>query len=251
VRYALIACVLSWVGGFAIALALWLCGVRSRFGLGTFVADAAMLATLLPLLRSRSLSLRDLGLRRVPGARSVGYVLLALIGVSLFEMYWRRAVIRHPLEVSNFFGISHRSAGVIVLGAFAASISAPVVEEVFFRGLVYRSLRNRLPVLAAALIDGTIFGLAHAGSYPVDTLPAKAFFGVVMCLLYERTGSLLPGIALHSFIDASDFNIALSGTNTIVLLTFLSLAVALLATGAWAELRRLHLRCRAFLSGAG
>jgi membrane protease YdiL (CAAX protease family) len=105
------------------------------------------------------------------------------------------------------------------------------VEEIFFRGLLYRSLRNRLAIWPAALIAGAMFGLVHIASYPVDTLPVKAAFGVSACLLYERTGSLLPGIGLHSFVDASSIDVSLTGNDLIVLGSFLCLTVVLLVRG--------------------
>jgi len=106
------------------------------------------------------------------------------------------------------------------------------VEEIFFRGLLYRSLRNRLPTYQAALIAGALFGLVHITGYPLITLPVKALFGVLACLLYERTGSLLPGIALHAFVDASAADISVTGNDFIVLIvTAVLVAVILLRAG--------------------
>jgi membrane protease YdiL (CAAX protease family) len=236
VRYALVAYVASWVAANAF---LFLLGPRFpvHAGLGVLIVDFTLLSALLPLRGSGALSLRDLGLRRVPGARSVGYTLLALLAIVLFAIYWGKAV-QHSRDGNPFIGVSSQGAFNIALAAFAAAVGAPVVEEVFYRGLVYRCLRNRLPSLIAALIAGTMFGLVHAGTYPVDTLPEKAFFGVVACLLYERTGSLLPGMALHSLIDASNFEVTISGTNTIVVSVFLTLAVVLLASPSLKRLWR-------------
>jgi hypothetical protein len=62
-----------------------------------------------------------------------------------------------------------------------------------------------------------MFSFVHITSYPLDTLPVKAAFEIMTCLLYERTGSLLPGIALHSFVDASAIDVSLSGNDLIVL----------------------------------
>jgi membrane protease YdiL (CAAX protease family) len=55
-----------------------------------------------------------------------------------------------------------------------------------------------------------LFGAVHASTYPVDTLPPKIVFGIIACLLYQRTGSLYPGIVLHALIDASAFESAVS-----------------------------------------
>ena len=119
----------------------------------------------------------------------------------------------------------------------AAAVSAPVVEEIFFRGLVYRSLRNRLPVLPATLIAGAIFGAAHISVYHPSELPVLAVFGVIACQLYERTGSLLPGIALHSFVDSTGIDVELTGNDLIVFAAFSILAAALLIRGTAARSR--------------
>jgi len=48
--------------------------------------------------------------------------------------------------------IAHQSTVVIVLTGFAAAVAAPVVEEIFFRGLLYRCLRNRFGIAPASEI---------------------------------------------------------------------------------------------------
>jgi membrane protease YdiL (CAAX protease family) len=77
-----------------------------------------------------------------------------------------------------------------------------------------------------------MFGFVRITSYPLDTLPVKAAFGIITCLLYERTGSLLPGIALHSFVDASAVDVSLTGNDLIVFAGFLLLTIVLLIQGA-------------------
>jgi membrane protease YdiL (CAAX protease family) len=230
VRYALAAYALTFAGVFAVAgLLKYVLHAHLRVGAGVLVVDAMLLAALLPLARRRGLSREDLGLRTVPGARSVGLVLLAIVVYALVAAVWVLTVIQHKSNSADMLaGLKHESTLNIVLASVAVSASAPIVEEIFFRGLLYRSLRNRLSVWPAALIAGSLFGLVHITGYPLNTLPIKAAFGVIACLLYERTGSLLPGIALHSFVDASAIDIALTGNDLIVFLAFLTLVVALL-----------------------
>jgi uncharacterized protein len=77
---------------------------------------------------------------------------------------------------------------------------APFAEEFFFRGFFYGALRTRFPVAAAAIIDGLVFGLIHfeGGTDGLLIVPPLALLGVVFCLVYERTRSLYPVVALHS-----------------------------------------------------
>jgi membrane protease YdiL (CAAX protease family) len=232
VRYALAAYVVTFVGVIALAAVLYFgLGVQLHIGVGGLVVDAILLGSLVPLKLKRGLTGSDLGLRASPAFRSIGLVILALIAYIVIAVAWVGVV--HPREgVDALAGVKHESTINVALAVFQMAVSAPVVEEIFFRGLLYRSLRNRLSILPAALIAGALFGLVHITSYPLDTLPVKAAFGVIACLLYERTGSLLPGIALHSFVDGSSIDVALTGNDLIVFASFLVLAVVLLVYGS-------------------
>ena len=75
-------------------------------------------------------------------------------------------------------------------------IAAPISEEVCFRGMLFGGLRERLPRLAAALISALIFGGLHALT-GLSAVPPLVAFGFVLALLYEKTGSIVPGILLH------------------------------------------------------
>jgi membrane protease YdiL (CAAX protease family) len=228
VRYALTAYVVTFVAVNAVAAVLYFgLGVRLRVGVGVLMVDAALLGSLVPLSRSRGLARQDLGLRAAPAARSVVLAGVALVVYALIAGLWITVV--HPHSPANTLaGVRNQSTINVVLTIVAVAVSAPIVEEIFFRGLLYRSLRNQISILPAAVIAGVLFGLVHITSYPLATLPVKAAFGVIACLLYERTGSLLPGIGLHSFIDASAIDVALRGNDLIVLASFAGLILVLL-----------------------
>jgi uncharacterized protein len=80
----------------------------------------------------------------------------------------------------------------ILLIVFLASIS----EEICFRGMLFGGLRERFSRIPAALLAGLVFGALHALT-GITAVPPLIAFGFVLCLLYERTGSIVPGILLH------------------------------------------------------
>ena len=89
----------------------------------------------------------------------------------------------------------------LVAAGFMIVCIAPAAEEVFFRGFFYRALRSRWAPLSAAAIDGVLFGLIHfdfSGSDALLILPPLAVLGFIFCLVYEKTGSIYPVIAMHS-----------------------------------------------------
>jgi membrane protease YdiL (CAAX protease family) len=83
----------------------------------------------------------------------------------------------------------------VTLFAFLICVLVPVAEETFFRGFAYPPLRRRYGALPAMLATAAAFGVLHVQI--VNFLPIF-LLGFILVLLYERTGSLLPPIALHA-----------------------------------------------------
>lgn len=229
VRYSIAALLAVLIVGLAegVVVLLVLGSGTLAKALAGILLDLTLLASLIPLYRRRPFRPRDLGLRRAAPAASVGWVLLALIVVALTNWLWLNKVL--GTRTTGSLGITlHGSTLALVLTGVFMALTAPVIEEIFFRGVLYRSLRNNLNIPVAAVIAGAIFALVHWLSFPLDTLPPRFVFGIIACLLYERTGSLLPGIALHCLIDAGGYETALTGHHQIVFPAFVALGVALL-----------------------
>jgi membrane protease YdiL (CAAX protease family) len=88
------------------------------------------------------------------------------------------------------------SFGTLPVQILLIVVAAPISEEVCFRGMLYGGLRERLPRFVAALIGGVIFGGLHVLT-GISAVPPLMVFGIVLCLLYEKTGAIWPGIMLH------------------------------------------------------
>jgi membrane protease YdiL (CAAX protease family) len=86
-------------------------------------------------------------------------------------------------------------AGNVALIVVWVVVLAPVIEEIFFRGLLQRSLVKRgLPPVAVIVVTGLVFGASHLE--PLQ-FPALALFGMVLAWMAHRTGRLGPSIAAH------------------------------------------------------
>jgi membrane protease YdiL (CAAX protease family) len=156
---------------------------------------------------------RDFGLRiegwwDVAGGALVGlgcqYILIPLVYLPFEQL---DPSLRHKLSqpAQNDTGDAHTVGALIVLLLFIA-VGAPIVEELFFRGLLLRALLGYLgpagragPVIAV-IVTGVLFGLAH---FEALQLGGLALFGVVLGLLAWRTGRLGPGIAAHAAFNAA------------------------------------------------
>jgi membrane protease YdiL (CAAX protease family) len=97
--------------------------------------------------------------------------------------------------------------GVLVL-ALVVVVAAPLAEEVFFRGMLQRTLARHLPVWTAMLITSVLFGLSH---FQGLQLPALAAFGLVLSVLAHRTGRLGRSIWAHVGFNATTVVALLAG----------------------------------------
>jgi membrane protease YdiL (CAAX protease family) len=134
-------------------------------------------------------SLRRLGFRRFKRS-AFGWMALTFVLYLAFTVFYS-LVITEPKQkdIAESFGPTAVQVLLIV-------IAAPIAEETCFRGMLFGGLREKLPRLAAALITGLIFGALHALT-GVTAVPPLIVFGFLLALLYERTGSIVPGILLH------------------------------------------------------
>ena len=89
-----------------------------------------------------------------------------------------------------------------------ALLIGPLCEEVFFRGLLFGSLRRRWPFWAAAGASTLVFVLAH-GPVAGWSLATVVFWleigagGLMAAYAYERTGTLAAPLVMHVLFNAS------------------------------------------------
>lgn len=83
--------------------------------------------------------------------------------------------------------------------AALATFTAPVVEEVVFRGVLYSALRRRLGATAGVVAVLLIFALIHFPQYmeSVAALVAITLLSLVLTVVRAWTGRLLPCIIIH------------------------------------------------------
>ena len=76
--------------------------------------------------------------------------------------------------------------------------SAPVWEEIVFRGILQESFQKVLSPAVSIIICGLIFGLVHAD---MDQLVPLVMLGWVFGWMYYRSKSVFPSILAHSLVN--------------------------------------------------
>jgi len=78
--------------------------------------------------------------------------------------------------------------------AVLVTFLAPIIEELFYRGLVLRSLERRYGSTAAVVLSSAWFGASH---FQVVQFPALFLLGVVLAVLTVRSGRLGAAVVAH------------------------------------------------------
>jgi uncharacterized protein len=171
------------------------------------------------------------GLRRTSFWPAVGTMALAFIAFYLVTFVWVAilGVDANDSKLPDELGVKDSTVAMLAV-AFLVAVVAPVAEEFFFRGFFFTSLRAWKGVWPAAIITGLVFGAIHVGSAEAVFLLPLAFFGFALCVVYHRTGSLYPCIALHCVNNSLAFGVSQNwGWETVVLLVT---ALSLISLGA-------------------
>lgn len=169
-------------------------------------------APLLVMARSRAAGRpEDLGLRArlvdAPLGAGVGLASQFLL-VPLISIPWLIALRERLDELDDEAReLTERATDglSIFLLVVIAVIGAPIVEELFFRGLLQRSLLRWMGPAPAIALQALVFALTHFQKLQFAALVA---FGAVLGYVAHRTGRLGPGIATHMvFNGATVFNL--------------------------------------------
>ncbi|MBM4112972.1 MAG: CPBP family intramembrane metalloprotease [Phycisphaerae bacterium] len=150
------------------------------------------------------------GFWRTTGIGFVGYALALVLGLGgLIVSLLLAAMVgeerlgdpKHPIHEVILGDDAGAAWMVLALGV----IVAPILEEIFFRGALYRGLRDRLGSRGAALVAGSLGAVIVSSSifaiiHPQGVLfaPILAGLGAGFCLVREWSGSVAPGILAHA-----------------------------------------------------
>jgi hypothetical protein len=111
-------------------------------------------------------------------------------------------------EVSNsaapkILGITPDGVGGWTVLVLITVVGAPIVEEIFFRGLVQGAFTRRVGATPAIFLTALVFALVHVSDEgilaPIILLPMALILGY----LKQRTGRLAPGMIAHAVFNAT------------------------------------------------
>ncbi len=117
---------------------------------------------------------------------------LALLGAA-----WLVATVLGVRE-TPFDQMLKSSPNALFATAFLATVTAPLVEELVYRGVLYPAFR-RLGVLWAVLVITFLFAIIHVPQYynSPGTIGAIILLSLALTLVRAKTASVLPCFVIH------------------------------------------------------
>ncbi len=160
---------------------------------------------------------------------------LLIIPFGLFSMEWANMFVSilqmfMPDFMLNSYTQTEQAiyGSSIVIQIMAAGIIAPIVEELVFRGLVYKRLTKITDIKIAAVLSAVLFGVYHNNWVQA---PYAFIIGLLAVFLYERYKSVVAPILFHMSANLTSviLSMALTGntSDTTVQLSTIQLLISL------------------------
>lgn len=108
-----------------------------------------------------------------------------------------------PEQENDLIRMLHSSRFAVYLVALVATLTAPLVEEVVYRGILYSAFQRTLGVPAAFVIATLLFSIVHVPQYypSYSTIFLLCLLSVVLTSIRVWSGNLLPCIILHTLFN--------------------------------------------------
>lgn len=147
----------------------------------------------------RRISWKELGFRKFEwNVIALGCGMLLIVYAVIFMHNLILAMLGVATQGEVIFDVFNSLDSPMLL-FFVGIILAPLMEETFFRGFLFKGFRQRYGWKAALIISSIIFGLSHL---QLAALLPTSLLGGVLAYMYHRTNSLFPGMILHFIINA-------------------------------------------------
>ena len=108
-----------------------------------------------------------------------------------------------PAQETELTRILKSSRYAVFLIAFMATFTAPFVEEVIYRGILYSALQRTFGVGGAVAMVTFLFTLVHVPQYldSISTLMMLCLLSLILTLIRVKTDNLLPCVILHTIFN--------------------------------------------------
>ena len=147
---------------------------------------------------------RKYNFREMLGWRSGGFkwwhYAVVLVGFGLIAAGVAQV---YPEQDNDLLKILRSSREAVYIVAFVATFTAPFVEEVVYRGVLYSAFQRAMGVPAAFLLTTFLFAVVHVPQYwpSFSTIFLLTVLSLILTTIRVKTNNLLPCIIFHTIFN--------------------------------------------------
>jgi|GEM_PF-4585199 membrane protease YdiL (CAAX protease family) len=105
-------------------------------------------------------------------------------------------------EINYYMYHNMNDSGIYFIIFLSVVFISPILEEFYFRGFCYTTLRTRYNKVLSLIITSSVFVILH----PTPQLIFIAIFlNIILCTVFELTENILSPILIHIFYNAYAF----------------------------------------------
>lgn len=121
---------------------------------------------------------------------------LFIVVAQLVTMVW-------PEQENELIRLLRTSRSAVYIVAFVATFTAPLAEELVYRGVLYSALQKRLGIRVGFILVTILFTLVHVLQYypSYSTIFLLFLLSLTLTSIRARTGNLYPCIVLHTLFN--------------------------------------------------
>ncbi len=130
-----------------------------------------------------------------PGTLAPAFLIGGVVLALAVEGLARFLPVPKSLPIDAYF---HDATSAYMMAAFGITL-APLLEELFFRGLLYPLLRRATGLIAAVLLTAAAFAAIHGAQLGLAWAPVLSIFvvGVAFTMVRVRTNSVAAAFLMH------------------------------------------------------
>ena len=194
-------------------------GIRVKHSLKNIIFGCATLLALFVMCLFAGISFTNIGLRPISFDYNILFTVITLVLCGLiFVQFLYQAISPKYKKTEKDLGDPSKSSYNKVLetllprtreekiAAAIDSVTTGIYEEILARGFLFYVLQMQFPnlsIIFVVLITSLVFGIAHFYQ-GIQGIIMTTVAGILLGFLFVVTGSLIPSIFLHFFVNFSD-----------------------------------------------
>lgn len=151
-------------------------------------------------------SFKPINIKNIGIAAAIGFMFNLFVNCVIILLKSSSTIINLPIIdkvlVKHAEGVNPLFSGNILAVILIIGIVIPIFEEIIYRGLIFKKLKENVNLKAALIIQGLIFGISHLN---IAQAIYTFLLGIILVLSYYWLDTIWAPIIIHGSFNCSNY----------------------------------------------